>query len=256
MSNILSRTGEEIGYWMHGKWTLDSVGEFWDGVAEEYDALNARTVSYFRRFIESDRLAEFPRDSRVLDYCSRSGNGTLFFHGRGVLKNAVCADFSAGMGDVLKRKFDEAGFTDYDWLQTSTYELPFPDDSFDIVLCLETVEHVDDPGRLIREVTRLARPGATVVISTPNVLWEPVHAGSAIVRYHHSEGPHRFIRNRRLRKLILAAGLEIQSHTTSVLAPGGPKWAIRIGDWVEARTRRTLMPIVGLRRMYVCRKPE
>jgi SAM-dependent methyltransferase len=48
--------------------------------------------------------------------------------------------------------------------------LPFEDGSFDVVTCLEGIEHILDPYHLLGELARVARPGGTVVISTPNVL--------------------------------------------------------------------------------------
>jgi len=39
-----------------------------------------------------------------------------------------------------------------------------------------------------------------------------------------------------------------------VLVPGGPPALVKAGEWVEQRTRRTLMPLLGLRRVLVCRK--
>ena len=44
--------------------------------------------------------------------------------------------------------------------------LPFRDGSFDAVLCFDVLEHVDNPYRLFKELTRLAR--SYVVISLPN----------------------------------------------------------------------------------------
>src|SRR5207249_5992906 len=49
----------------------------------------------------------------------------------------------------------------------SVLELPFPGGSFDIVLCTEVIEHTPDPRAALREVTRLVRPGGTLVVTTP-----------------------------------------------------------------------------------------
>jgi SAM-dependent methyltransferase len=46
--------------------------------------------------------------------------------------------------------------------------LPFPDGSFDTVICYEVVEHVLDPGVLLAEIGRILRPGGRLVGSTPN----------------------------------------------------------------------------------------
>lgn len=46
--------------------------------------------------------------------------------------------------------------------------LPFPEASFDTVICYEVVEHVADPGALIAEIRRVLRRGGMLVGSTPN----------------------------------------------------------------------------------------
>lgn len=45
--------------------------------------------------------------------------------------------------------------------------LPFTDDSFDLVVCLEVIEHVDDPGTVIRELARVLGREGVLVISSP-----------------------------------------------------------------------------------------
>jgi SAM-dependent methyltransferase len=47
--------------------------------------------------------------------------------------------------------------------------LPFEDARFDLVICLEGIEHVLSPYHLIGELARVTRPGGRIVISTPNV---------------------------------------------------------------------------------------
>jgi SAM-dependent methyltransferase len=65
-------------------------------------------------------------------------------------------------------------------------ELPAEDASFDVVLCLQVLEHVDDPARAVRELRRVTRPGGRVLAAThgvypyhpaPQDLWRWTHAG-------------------------------------------------------------------------------
>lgn len=48
-------------------------------------------------------------------------------------------------------------------------ELDLEDDSFDVVCSFETIEHVREPERLLRELRRVLRAGGTCLLSTPRV---------------------------------------------------------------------------------------
>jgi len=56
----------------------------------------------------------------------------------------------------------------------SIYELPFPDATFDLVVCCEVLEHLHEPERGLAEVARVARRGA--IVSTPREpLWRAMN---------------------------------------------------------------------------------
>jgi len=49
--------------------------------------------------------------------------------------------------------------------------LPFPNASFDLVVSTECIEHTPSPRDAVREIVRVARPGAVVVLTCPNAAW-------------------------------------------------------------------------------------
>lgn len=51
----------------------------------------------------------------------------------------------------------------------SASRLPYSDASFDVVTCLETLEHVHDTDHLVREVRRVLRPDGYAVLSVPRI---------------------------------------------------------------------------------------
>lgn len=246
---------EEVRHWFRPHWSFADVGDHWDHT-EHYDAVNEETYSYYRRFIDGYRLSAdcFPDGAHILDFCARTGNGPLHFYQRGKIRSAVCADVSKRQGAICRRVLREAGFTNFLWLEVDDYRFPFSDGEFEAVLCFETIEHFSRPERLAAELGRVTRSGGTMVLTTPNVLWEPVHAFAAVVGWHHSEGPHRFIRYKRLLRMVEDAGFEIVRAETTVLIPAGPKSLTDLGERIEARTKNTLMPLLGLRRILICRK--
>jgi 2-polyprenyl-3-methyl-5-hydroxy-6-metoxy-1,4-benzoquinol methylase len=44
---------------------------------------------------------------------------------------------------------------------------PLPAGTFDVIACLDVIEHLDDPHSLLREIQRIGKKGATVVLGTP-----------------------------------------------------------------------------------------
>ena len=52
----------------------------------------------------------------------------------------------------------------------SIQDIPVEDAAFDIVISCETIEHVVDPLRALREVCRVLRPGGRLLLTTPNYL--------------------------------------------------------------------------------------
>lgn len=49
--------------------------------------------------------------------------------------------------------------------------LPFPDESFDLVMCVEGFHYVSDPERAVGELARVLRPGGHAVVAVP-LVWE------------------------------------------------------------------------------------
>jgi len=55
-------------------------------------------------------------------------------------------------------------------LQTaSAQELPFRDNSYNVVIIKHIVEHLPDPQKAIREIARVTEPGGTLILATPNL---------------------------------------------------------------------------------------
>ncbi len=48
--------------------------------------------------------------------------------------------------------------------------LPYPNNHFGLVTCVETIEHLENFRAVVREIYRVLEPGGMAVISTPNIL--------------------------------------------------------------------------------------
>lgn len=81
------------------------------------------------------------------------------------------------------------------------YSLPAEDGSVDLVTLFDTIEHVPDDARALRETRRVLAPGGLVFISTP--AYQFLYANNDRVAHH-----ERRYTARRLRRTLVDAGLE------------------------------------------------
>jgi len=72
----------------------------------------------------------------------------------------------AGAAEVVG--FDRPGNPNAD-IHGSIEAIPVEDASFDVVLCLQVLEHVPDPGAAVRELRRVVRSGGLVLATTHGV---------------------------------------------------------------------------------------
>ena len=68
--------------------------------------------------------------------------------------------------------------------------IPFADDSFDILLSHEVIEHVSDDRRAVQEMVRVLKPGGRIVLFCPN-RWHPFETHGHYWRgeYHFGNTP-------------------------------------------------------------------
>lgn len=73
--------------------------------------------------------------------------------------------------------FGKKLFPDLIIKQGSVYELPYKDNSFDLIICTEVLEHLENPSKALREMLRVAKK--YLIISVPN---EPLFMLSNFLR--------------------------------------------------------------------------
>lgn len=99
----------------------------------------------------------------VLDVGCNTGYGTIRFVP--VARRVVGVDVSPR---AIEAALDRAVHGQPEFLLSGGLELPFPDDSFDLVTSFQVLEHVPDPLVFVRELIRVTRPGGKVILATPN----------------------------------------------------------------------------------------
>src|SRR5512133_3624477 len=122
------------------------------------------------RFDYFSRVLQHKRDSgqvfsTVLDIGCGGGFLSEEFAGAGY---AVTGVDPAAESIEAARKHAAANELPIDYETASGEDLPFPDGRFDIVLCCDVLEHVNDVGRVIAEIARVLKPGGIFFYDTIN----------------------------------------------------------------------------------------
>jgi ubiquinone/menaquinone biosynthesis C-methylase UbiE len=245
---------QEWRYFTQRCWSLEDVGEFWSSVTD-YDDINEGTYSYFRRFIDSFELAAglIDRDNLTLDIQARTGRGSVFWAERGFVRKAHIVDFSDHMLALASSRLTDAG-VEFETHLVHSFPLPFANDTFDLVLSYETIEHICQRKTFVHELARVLKPGSWLVLTCPNVLWEPAHWLSATLNVHHSEGPHRFLRRNTLLSLFESGGLQILKESATIFLPFSSGLSISLDRFLERRLPDSVKRRMALRRSFVLQK--
>ena len=150
------------------EWTPEKIGTYWDFVSATTQPENHFTY-VAGSAVASHVAREVPLAGRsVLDF--GCGPGHLFGH---LVKQAPTLDyfgmdFSPGSVEQAKKKWGgKPQFTGGAAIGAFPVTL---DRQFDVILCCEVIEHLDDPTleHVCEAFTRLLRPGGTLFMTTPN----------------------------------------------------------------------------------------
>jgi SAM-dependent methyltransferase len=108
--------------------------------------------------------AQLARGRAVLDAGCGVGWGSVVLSDAGAT-SVTGVDINP---DALASARERAGDRDAEFQQADLQALPFDDEAFDLVVCFEAIEHVDDPSRALDGLARVLSPGGQLVISSPN----------------------------------------------------------------------------------------
>lgn len=117
---------------------------------------------------------------RQRKYLDIAGSGERIIElGCGLSPTMNMANFNERYGvdfspETIKRAKEL--YPDVRFILTSCTDVPLEGGLFDAVIAGEVIEHMEDPDSLINEMTRLARRGGKIILSTPHLEFEePEH---------------------------------------------------------------------------------
>lgn len=151
-------------------------------------------------------------DDIVVDVGCGSGGPLQFLSTRGAKVTAV--DVSEEAIEVARDAVASQGGV-VDFVLAPTQEIPLPDDYATRVVCMEVLEHVDDPSFSLSEMFRIGQSGALYLLTVPDAIAERVIGGVAPSSYFKKPNHIRVIERDEFEKLVRGAGLEILKHDYS-----------------------------------------
>lgn len=109
----------------------------------------------------AERFSAFP-EAHVLDLGCGAGHAS--FVAAGQVAQVTAYDLSSQMLDVVAKAAKERGLGNVATCQGYAESLPLDDNSYDVVISRYSAHHWHDVGQALREVTRVLKPGGTVII--------------------------------------------------------------------------------------------
>ncbi len=135
---------------------IESGGERFATISAE----NEVELEHVHRYLIAAQLCA---GKTVLDAASGEGYGSSLLSQ--VASRVTGVDLSRAAVEAASLKYERGNLS---FRCSSVTELPFEANSFDVVVCLETLEHVVEQEAMLDEFKRVLRPGGTLLISTPD----------------------------------------------------------------------------------------
>jgi ubiquinone/menaquinone biosynthesis C-methylase UbiE len=233
------------------KWKDRDVEAHWDKVSSIYVEENDKLKeTHDQRFNESVTFLDLKPGQKVINISSRDCEASDYITKKEGTTEVINIEISSGlMNEAHKiRPYVKQ-------VKIDTYsKLPFEDESFDRVLTLETLEHVEQPLQFLLELHRIAKPGSVMVLSCPPATSEIPYRVFTFLFGGHGEGPHKFPSSRTVKKWLAQTGWKLRSHKGTLLVPVGPGFLRNTGEKVISACQGTFISELGIRQFFVCEK--
>jgi 2-polyprenyl-6-hydroxyphenyl methylase/3-demethylubiquinone-9 3-methyltransferase len=143
------------------------AGTWWDedeNMALLRTGMNPARFGYMRRVLAED-LAVDPRGKSCLDV--GCGGGLLAEEFAKLGCRVAGVDPSRPSLETARAHAEQEGL-EIEYVAAPAEELPFEDDTFDLVYCCDVLEHVDSVERTVAETARVLKPGGAYLYDTVN----------------------------------------------------------------------------------------
>ena len=137
--------------------------KFWDKIAIQSESHHNSHEQDFSKLVERSKKY-LKNEDKVLDFACGSGIHTNEV--AGYVKQVVAIDTSAKMIEVAKRKADERGINNIDYLQTTVFDGRLIEESFYVVLAFNILHILEDNQKVLKRINELLMPGGLFISVT------------------------------------------------------------------------------------------
>ena len=141
-----------------------------------------------------------------------------------------------------------------DFLKGSAYSLPFPNDSFDLIVCSEVLEHLHEYNDAIREIHRVLKPRGKFYASVP-ASWPEKICWRLSKDYQNQPGGHlRIFNQKKLVSEIKNSGFKFLS-SEKFHSIHSPYWWLRCLFWKSQDSNFLVKIYKKLLEFHILKKP-
>ena len=118
-------------------------------------------------FIYSLKYITFSENSRILDIGCADGPflPTLNYYAKSIIANDIISDRVREAKNLVDYKLNKT--KKINLICSDGQNLPFKENNFDIVFCLEVLEHIIRPDQFLRELLRVLKKNGTLICTLP-----------------------------------------------------------------------------------------
>jgi ubiquinone/menaquinone biosynthesis C-methylase UbiE len=99
---------------------------------------------------------------RVLDVAT--GPGYIAEAFASTAREVIGMDLTEAMLDIARKRTEERGIKNISFRSGDAQSIPFDKEQFDVVVCRLALHHVQEPSKVVREMSRVCRREGTVVV--------------------------------------------------------------------------------------------
>jgi len=150
--------------------------------------------------------------------------------------------------------FESISNVGVDFLKGSAYSLPFPNNSFDLIVCSEVLEHLHEYNDAVREIHRVLKPGGKFYASVP-ASWPEKICWRLSKDYQNQPGGHlRIFNQKKLVSEIKNSGFKFLS-SEKFHSIHSPYWWLRCLFWKSQDSNFLVKIYKKLLEFHILKKP-